>query len=518
MTLLQESVEAERAELQRVLQSEAFVRAPSLAHLLAYLCEKWFAGDSEQIKEYSIALEVLGRATSFDQNADSIVRVQANRLRRRLAEYYAGEGAADSIRISIPVGQYVPQFTETDGSSAKASNLVQESQAPVTGGPTGSRSYLGLGLLATGIGAFILLGVALVFLVLPARTKKAAPTYREKATPISRDALIGLPVGDEIRILAGNSHNYVDRAGRVWTADRYFSGGMPVRSPIRHIWRTLDPEIYRTSRQGDFSYDIPLKLGNYELHLLFAETYYGPEDSGGGEGSRIMTISVNGKTSLSDFDVVADAGGSRTADEKVLVDVSPAGDGLLHLRLSSLHGGRGMLSAIEIVPGVHGRIRPLRIAMRDSSYYSDDSRWWGPDEYFKGGQLAVRGGSVAGADDPELYESERWGNFSYAIPVAPGRYTAILHFVERRFGPGNRDTYIGPPHESAGGPGSRVFNVVCNGRVVLRELDLLKDGAENQLVTRKITGLEPNSQGKLFFEFVPVKDYATISAIEVLPE
>ena len=104
------NLELERAELEAVLKSELFVRSPTLAHLLSYLCEKMFAGESGQIKEYSVALDVFGRADSFDQDTDSIVRVQANRLRKRLAEYYAGEGASHRVHITVPVGQYVPVF------------------------------------------------------------------------------------------------------------------------------------------------------------------------------------------------------------------------------------------------------------------------------------------------------------------------------------------------------------------------------------------------------------------------
>jgi len=102
--------EAERAELQTVLQAPIFVRSPALSHLLSYLCEKTFAGETDQIKEYSIALDVFERRDSFDQDTDSIVRVEANRLRKRLREYYAHDGASDLIRITIPVGQYVPSF------------------------------------------------------------------------------------------------------------------------------------------------------------------------------------------------------------------------------------------------------------------------------------------------------------------------------------------------------------------------------------------------------------------------
>src|SRR5262250_2021014 len=99
-----------RAELEKVLASAAFLRSPTLGHFLSYVCEKTFAGESDKLKEYSIALEVFGRHESFDQDTDSIVRVQANRLRKKLAEYYKGEGARDSLRIAITIGQYVPTF------------------------------------------------------------------------------------------------------------------------------------------------------------------------------------------------------------------------------------------------------------------------------------------------------------------------------------------------------------------------------------------------------------------------
>ena len=57
----------ERAELQAVLASQLFVRSPTLAHLLSSLCEKKFAGETDQIKEYSVALDVFGRQESFDR-------------------------------------------------------------------------------------------------------------------------------------------------------------------------------------------------------------------------------------------------------------------------------------------------------------------------------------------------------------------------------------------------------------------------------------------------------------------
>src|SRR5437763_13689610 len=94
-------LDEQRAELKSVLESAHFVRAPKLSHLLSYLCEKLFSGQTGSIKEYSIGVEVFGRGDSFDQNSDSIVRVEANRLRKRLAEYYSAEGKSHRLRIAI---------------------------------------------------------------------------------------------------------------------------------------------------------------------------------------------------------------------------------------------------------------------------------------------------------------------------------------------------------------------------------------------------------------------------------
>jgi len=509
--------ELERSALEAVLKSHLFTRSPTLAHLLSYLCEKKFAGESEQIKEYSIALDVFGRHDSFDQDTDSIVRVQANRLRKRLAEYYANEGAHDPLRIAIPIGQYVPTFEKAEPVAESATKRQTSGLLPsLTLTPSTPRRFrVGLVLACT-------LGLAILAIVGSAvwQRRKSSPNVKiSSAAPLQAvsDISIGLPVGDEVRILAGASRSYVDRAGKSWNADVYFTGGKPVRSPVQHIWRTQDSSIYRSSRQGDFRYDIPLKPGTYELRLHFAETYYGPEEiGGGGEGSRVMTVSANGKLVLNDLDVVLDAGGSRTADVKVLTGMSPADDGQLHLSFSSARGGSAMLSAIEILPGPGERQRPVRLVTRDTPYYSDDSRWWGPDKYFKGGQLSSSDQPATDADDPEMFETERWGHFSYAIPAAPGRYTATFYFIERRFDAANRDRYgeISDGQRKAG----RLFSVYCNGKAIFRDLDLIKLAGENHALTRRVSGLEPNAQGKLLLEFAPTRNYATVTAIEVVPQ
>src|SRR6266568_4873132 len=100
----------ERHELDTILASGIFNRAPNLALLLTYVCAKYFEGTAEQIKEYNIAVDALGRPAHFDQKRDSIVRVEAHRLRKRLREYYETDGAGHALRIDIPSGQYAPRF------------------------------------------------------------------------------------------------------------------------------------------------------------------------------------------------------------------------------------------------------------------------------------------------------------------------------------------------------------------------------------------------------------------------
>jgi hypothetical protein len=503
------SWEEERTELQAVLHSAMFVRSPALSHLLSYLCEKTFAGETDQIKEYSVAVDVFDRQESFDQDTDSIVRVQANRLRKRLGEYYAREGSSHLIHITIPVGQYVPAFQRVVSADLSATEV--KAQVPASRTFWRSRSFW---VMASAV--ILMCGlVAGAFWVGKRQQKTQVVPPVASLQQVPEPPVVGLPVGDDVHILAGSTRKYVDHAGKLWDPDTYFSGGNPVQSSVQHISRTQDPIIYRTSRQGDFIYNIPLKPGTYELRLHFAEMQYGPENSGGGgEGSRTMTVTANGEILLQDFDVLADAGGERTAEIKVFHDVSPSRDGQLHLTFSGRNGS-AMLSAIEVLPGVRGQIRPVRIVARDVPYYSNDSRWWSPDAYFKGGQISSSQEPAQGTDDPEFYETERWGHFSYAIPVAPGRYSVTLHFIEHHAGPESVNL---PPSGDATSSEERVFNVFCNGKTIVSKLNILDEVGENRPLVRKIKGLEPNAQRKLVLEFVPVTRYATVSAIEVVPE
>jgi adenylate cyclase len=101
-----------RAELDRILATKAFTGAGRLSKLLRYVVEKTLAGETDQLKEYSVGIEVFDRDEKYDPRLDSIVRVEAGRLRSRLDEYYNGNGAGSTVRISLPRGGYTARFEQ----------------------------------------------------------------------------------------------------------------------------------------------------------------------------------------------------------------------------------------------------------------------------------------------------------------------------------------------------------------------------------------------------------------------
>ena len=104
-----------RHQLDRLLASSGFANAGRMSRFLKFVVEKTLAGEGERLKEYVIGIEVFDRDASYDPRLDSIVRVEAARLRAKLAEYYAGQGRGDPVVLSLPKGGYAPIVTLTSG-------------------------------------------------------------------------------------------------------------------------------------------------------------------------------------------------------------------------------------------------------------------------------------------------------------------------------------------------------------------------------------------------------------------
>jgi pentatricopeptide repeat protein len=99
-----------REQLSRILQSQTFNSAPVLSQMLRYVVDRTLEGRTDELKEYSLGVDVFGRGTSFDPRVDTIVRVQARRLRSKLEEYYNIEGRIDPVLLELPKGRYIASF------------------------------------------------------------------------------------------------------------------------------------------------------------------------------------------------------------------------------------------------------------------------------------------------------------------------------------------------------------------------------------------------------------------------
>ncbi|HYO81820.1 MAG TPA: tetratricopeptide repeat protein [Bryobacteraceae bacterium] len=109
-TSVSTDAEAVRAHVQRVTASAQFRTAPRLASFLTFVVETALAGRAHEIKESLVAVEVYGRRPDYNPQIDSTVRVEAGRLRSRLAEYYGACGSTEELRIELPKGTYAPVF------------------------------------------------------------------------------------------------------------------------------------------------------------------------------------------------------------------------------------------------------------------------------------------------------------------------------------------------------------------------------------------------------------------------
>ena len=99
-----------RQHLSKVLRSRGFSSSERLSKFLQMTVDKALNGENHQLKESVLGIEVFDRKPGYDPKVDPIVRVQAHRLRAKLADYYKNEGRGDAVRIDLPKGAYIPAF------------------------------------------------------------------------------------------------------------------------------------------------------------------------------------------------------------------------------------------------------------------------------------------------------------------------------------------------------------------------------------------------------------------------
>ncbi len=493
--------EIEQQELDRVL--ELLGRGTRPGRLLAYMETKHFQEHKSQLTEFDIATEVFGRSPkSFDPTQDAVVRVEAHRLRKKLREIYEKDGHPHGLEISLPPGSYAPKVLTASAEPEE----VAPSPSDGDSSATTSEQRHGSRALIYGLGIAALACIALVVWNVREPTQQREAANPTAAIPPDSPRL---PEGvlQEVHLMAGYSGSEViDNSGTRWTPDRFHNGGgeWPRDGSYGFIRGTSRPFLFSNWRTGEFSYDVPLPQGSYELRMFFiSQNHVGDEKLAG------FNVLLNGNPLMTGFDVNISALGVDVADEQVFRDVTPDEDGFVRVRFSN-QVSTATLNALEIVPGTPGRLRPIRIITQPTSFVDHKGQRWRADDYYLNGIRSTERRKVSGTDDPELFAGERYGHFQYSIPVdARGRYTVVLHFAE---------FYFGPQLGASGGVGSRVFNVFCNGQTLLKDFDIFKEAGSLRVVTKSFQGIAPSAQGKIKLTFEPVANNATVSAIEIIEE
>jgi hypothetical protein len=504
-----------RSELTRLLKSDQFKNSKRCQSLLTYLVEEALAGRNDLLKERLVGIHVFGRDPNYDTAEDPVVRNAAIEVRKRLAQFYVESDPGVVLRIHLNAGKYVPEFRYIETASRHAESQPQSHMAVLPDDIQPAEPATSSGFpnrRRTTVLAFLSVVLATTaFLVLhhfqPSRLfGRSTSNLRPGDAPVGGlSSGSAAAAGDAVRILVGSdqSGSYIDRFGNHWLSDKYFTGGQAVAGVTNFFFPPADPVLYRTMRQGSFAYDIPLKKDtDYEMRLYFAERQYryGNRVAGDGENLRTFQVRANGRAILDRFDIIEDSGFAATT-VRAFKNIGAAQDGKLHLQFVA-ERDQPLLAAIELLPMVAGSIPPIRIHMSLSQYTDQAGNTWNSDNFYIGGQLFDSGTGVSELQDPDLFSVARFGNFSYAIPVPPGRYALTLYFAETWF------------HD----PGRRVFDVTCNGSTLISGLDIVKQVGFGRVYKRTFHGLQPNGQGKLLISFLPSVDYASVRALEVTAE
>jgi hypothetical protein len=247
--------------------------------------------------------------------------------------------------------------------------------------------------------------------------------------------------------------------------------------------------VYQTERYGNFTYTIPqLNAGaSYLVRLHFAEIYWT------GAGQRIFNVAINGSQVLSNFDIFASAGAANKAVIKEFL-ASANSSGQITLSFSTVVND-AKVSGLELLK--------LVAAVNAGGGSTGE---FGADTDFSGGSTYATSAAIdtSGVADPApqgVYQTERYGNFTYTIPQlsAGASYLVRLHFAEIYWT----------------GAGQRIFNVSINGAPVLSNFDIFASaGAANKAVVKEVLA-NANSSGQIVVSFSTVINDAKVSGIEV---
>lgn len=501
-------LEAEREECEWLLSSGVLGRSGNLARVLRYVCAEYFEGRGDQIKEYTIAVEALGRRIEFDPKTDTIVRVTVHALRKRLMEIYQNEGVDRAVRLILPPGHYVPSFVhrhaadprqilslpeESPRSADTAINNIQT----VGDQPNLPRRAFWSAAQTSAIPFLLAVLVAAAAVAVWWWDHASKRTRPIEAAIVSTESSLPAPRATIHALMGRSRPAYVDHSGVTWTNENYCQSGTSVSLPSQPIEGTEDSPLYLGGVRGIVHCIFPVPLGTYEMHFHFAEA------SEMAVATHNTSLSINSRPPQY-IDVVDEAGGHDIATSIVVTGVTRGNDGSIHLDYVSEHS---LLNAVEILPAPSAKQLPIRIVANSRAFIDDAKQVWTSDRYFSGGRYSQQ--KVANVSSLGIYQSSRIGRFRYNIPaVAGAHYRVKLYF---------HDPWFGKDNGGNGNSGSRIFDVVCNGVFLLKNFDILAEG-DSKPVVKTFEHVQASADGRIELYFMPIVNYAAISAIEVLPE
>ena len=238
-----------------------------------------------------------------------------------------------------------PQIEDSQTSAAEAANAPSPShpnaaQAGGVADPSPLRKWLHVG----GIVVFsltIAFGVMLVVTVFG--------FVRDRLARRDQPQRIAPAVVNRVRILAGQSNDYISGSEQLWSGDQFYVGGQASsRSGVAA--GAEDPNLFLGERYGSFQYVIPAMPGKYRLKLHFAETWFGPgNQGGGGAGNRVFDVECNGAHLLRAFDIYREAGGANRALVRTFDGIEPDKQGRVVISFLP-RANNGMVNALELIP------------------------------------------------------------------------------------------------------------------------------------------------------------------------
>ena len=213
-------------EIDKLVNSQALHGSESLCKLLRYLAKHALEHPGASLKEYQIATEVFGRQADFDPQLDSMVRVQAGRLRTKLTEHYSTAGASDAVWVELPKGTYVLTFHDRPYADLKHQNGASPESLLQMQSEVSSRSLVLPRKWVAAVAALsILLAAALAIIGMLIWTRRSAPhatvSANEAASPPTfRTFWTSFLAGPELPLVIFSNAQFV---GRPDVGMRYFN-------------------------------------------------------------------------------------------------------------------------------------------------------------------------------------------------------------------------------------------------------------------------------------------------------